>query len=165
MLWLISYILTIFGANWALKTFGFVPLGFGIMAPAGVFFAGLALTLRDLVQDRLGRGWTFGAIVLGALLSALLSPQLALASGASFLLSETVDLLVYTPLRSRSWLAAVIASNTAGDIIDSILFLTLAFGSLQFLSGQLIGKWLMVLPVVALHVWRVRRATTAAVVA
>jgi uncharacterized PurR-regulated membrane protein YhhQ (DUF165 family) len=112
--------------------------------------------LRDEVQDRLGKAWCIGAILIGAAASALLSPQLAMASGVAFLFSEASDMLVYTPLRRRSWTAAVAASNVVGVIVDSILFLTLAFGSLDFLAGQVVGKWwatLIVLPLL----WLVRR--------
>src|ERR671915_473335 len=114
MLWLMGYIATIFAANWAISTFGLVPVGFGLVAPAGVYFAGLAFTLRDLTQDTLGRRWVLGAIVLGALLSALVSPAFALASAAAFLFSELADFGVYTPLRERHWLAAIAASNVVG---------------------------------------------------
>ena len=153
---LVAYIGTIFAANWALVTFGLVPVGFGLLAPAGVYFAGLAFTFRDLTQDGLGRAWTFGAIVVGAGLSALVSPQFALASGTAFLLSETADLLVYTPLRERHWLGAVALSNTVGLVVDSALFLALAFGSLAFLPGQVVGKlWMTALAVGAL--WLLRR--------
>jgi queuosine precursor transporter len=152
---LVAYIATIFAANWAIVTFGPVPVGFGLMAPAGVYFAGLAFTFRDLTQDALGRRWTFGAIIIGAALSALLSGPLALASGVAFLVSETADLLVYTPLRERRWLTAVAASNVVGLVIDSALFLWLAFGSLALLAGQVVGKLEMtILAVVVLWVWR-----------
>ena len=152
---LLGYIGTIFGANWALATFGLVPVGFGLLAPAGVYFAGLAFTFRDLTQEQLGRAWTFGAILVGAALSALVSPQFALASGAAFLFSETADFLVYTPLRRTHWLGAVAASNTVGLVVDSALFLFLAFGSLAFLPGQIVGKaWMTALAVAALWLWR-----------
>jgi queuosine precursor transporter len=156
---LAAYIATIFGANWALASFGLVPVGFGLMAPAGVYFAGLAFTFRDLTQEQLGRAWTFGAILVGAGLSALLSPQLALASGTAFLVSETADFLVYTPLRRRHWLGAVALSNTVGLVLDSALFLLLAFGSLEFLAGQVVGKaWMTALAVAFLWLWRQRGA-------
>lgn len=152
---LVAYIATIFGANWAITTFGFVPVGFGLLAPAGVYFAGLAFTFRDLTQDALGRRWTYGAILAGAGLSAFLSGPLALASGAAFLLSETADLLVYTPLHERRWLVAVAASNIVGLIVDSALFLWLAFGSLDFLVGQIVGKlWVTAIAVIILWAWR-----------
>src|SRR3954465_14586571 len=130
---LIGYVAVIVLANWAISTFGIVPVGFGLYAPAGVYFAGLAFTLRDLVQEQLGRSWTVVAISVGAAVSALISPQFALASGLAFLLSELADFAVYTPLRTRNWLAAVALSNTVGLIADSALFLLLAFGSLEFL--------------------------------
>lgn len=158
MIYLALYILTILGANFAITTFGLVPVGFGLMAPAGVYFAGLAFTLRDLTQERLGKGWTIGAILVGTALSALLSPALALASGAAFLLSELADLAVYTPLRRRHWLGAVALSNTVGLLVDSALFLWLAFGSLAFLPGQVVAKlYTTILAVIVL--WAVRHKT------
>jgi len=152
---LVAYIATIFLANWAITTFGLVPVGFGLMAPAGVYFAGLAFTFRDLTQDTLGRRWTYFAIVVGAALSGLISGPLALASGVAFLVSETADLLVYTPLRERRWLVAVTASNVVGLAVDSALFLWLAFGSLDFLLGQVVGKlWMTGLAIAVLWTWR-----------
>jgi uncharacterized PurR-regulated membrane protein YhhQ (DUF165 family) len=41
--------------------------------------------------------------------------------------------------------AAVVASSVVGLVVDSIVFLWLAFGSLEFLIGQIIGKLWMVL--------------------
>lgn len=159
MVFLALYIATIVGANWAISTFGLVPVGFGLLAPAGVYFAGLAFTMRDLTQERLGKWWTIGAILVGAALSAFLSPALAVASGTAFLLSELADLAVYTPLRRRHWLGAVALSNTVGLVIDSALFLLLAFGSLAFLPGQIVGKaWMTALAVVGL--WGYRRAVS-----
>jgi len=148
---LLGFVATIFAANWAIVTFGLVPVGFGLLAPAGVYFAGLALTLRDLAQDRLGRWPIVGAIVAGAIVSWWVAPRFALASGAAFLVSELADFAVYTPLRRRSLLPAVIASNVVGLIVDSALFLFLAFGSLAFLPGQIVGKlWATLAAVIVL---------------
>lgn len=150
-----AFILTIFAANWAITTFGIVPVGFGLMAPAGVYFAGLAFSLRDALHETLGRRWVVVAIILGALVSAGLSAQLALASGLAFLFSELADYAVYAPLRQRTWLGAVVASNTVGIVVDSALFLWLAFGSLAFLPGQVVGKlWMTALAVALILVWR-----------
>lgn len=142
---LAGYIGSIVGANWAIAQFGVVaPLG--IAAPAGVFFAGLALSLRDALHEAGGRRWVLAGILAGAALSAWLSGPLALASGAAFLVSEAADLAVYEPLRRRSWAAALALSNTVGAVVDSALFLLLAFGSLDFLGGQVFWKVAMVLP-------------------
>jgi queuosine precursor transporter len=149
------YMSTIFAANWAIATFGAVPVGFGLLAPAGVYFAGLAFTLRDLTQESLGRRWTLVAIFAGAALSAAFGGRLALASGVAFCLSELADFAVYTPLRERRWLPAVGLSNAVGLVVDSALFLWLAFGSLDFLAGQIVGKtWMTVLAIAVL--WGVR---------
>ncbi len=131
MLFLAGYIATIFAANWAIATFGVVPVGFGLEAPAGVYFAGLAFTFRDLVQEKFGRLWTLGAILAGAGLSVLVSPEFALASGAAFLFSELADFAVYTPLRERHWLGAgapLAAFRARRDTRPSVLLLPPARG-------------------------------------
>ena len=116
------------------------------MAPSGVLMIGVALVLRDLVQRRLGLGFSAAAVLVGAVLSAALAPPaLVIASGVAFLLSEFADLAVYTPLARRRLIAAVVASSMVGLVVDSIVFLWLAFGSLAFLPGQILGKAWMVL--------------------
>lgn len=145
------YIATIYAANYLLSTYGVVSVGFGLMAPAGVFAAGLAFTLRDITQSTLGKGAVLGAIAVGAAASYTVSPTFAAASATAFLLSELADFAVYTPLLRRGWLKAVVASNAVGLILDSIVFLHLAFGSLAFLNGQIVGKaWMTALAVVLL---------------
>src|SRR5258708_5372254 len=129
------------------------PDGHPLMAPSGVLMIGLALVLRDMVQRRLGRGVALAAIVAGAALSgAVAPPQLVFASAAAFLLSELADFAVYTPLQSRGLVLAVLASSVVGLIADSLLFLWLAFGSLEFLAGQIVGKlWMVVLSLPFIH--------------
>src|SRR5262249_11066334 len=53
--------------------------------------------------------------------------------------------------------AAVIASSVAGLVVDSVVFLWLAFGSLDFLEGQIIGKAWMVLLSIPFIAWLRRR--------
>ncbi|MCE7938388.1 beta-carotene 15,15'-monooxygenase [bacterium] len=128
-----------------------IPVWPGVMAPSGVLAAGVGFTLRDLVQRRLGVRWSVVAIVVGAAASAAVSPRLALASGTAFLLSELFDLVVYTPLQRRHLYTAVVASNIVGLVVDSAVFLVLAFGSLELIAGQIVGKlWMTVafLPVI-----------------
>ena len=57
----------------------------------------------------------------------------------------------------RGLVAAVVASSTVGLIVDSIVFLWLAFGSLEFLGGQVVGKAWMVLASIRFVVWLRRR--------
>lgn len=157
-----GFVACVWGANWALGRYGIVDIGFGLAAPAGVFFAGLAFGLRDAVHETLGRWWVVAAILVGAGLSLLIEDAItipgghvaiAVASAVAFLLSELADLVVYEPLRDRNWPGAVAASNLVGSVVDSALFLWLAFGSLDHLTGQVVGKTYMValaIPIVAL---------------
>jgi uncharacterized PurR-regulated membrane protein YhhQ (DUF165 family) len=155
---------TVIAANWALGRYGVVPIGLGLQAPAGVFAAGAAFGLRDALHETSDHRWVLAAIATGAALSYAIedaatipggAAPIAAASAAAFLLSEMADLAVYTPLRGRSWPAAVALSNLVGAVIDSALFLWLAFGDLGHLPGNVIGKYAMTavaLPVV----WKAR---------
>lgn len=158
----VLFVGTVWFANWLLTKYGVVPIGFGLTAPAGVFAVGLAFTLRDIVHRTLGRAVVAVCIIVGCLLAFFVEASItipggyvtiALASAVAFLFSETADLLVYTPIEERSFVGAVAASNIVGAIVDSALFLFLAFGSLHLMEGQVVGKLLMTaaaLPVVAL---------------
>lgn len=163
-----AFIGTVIAANWAVETYGIVPIGFGLEAPAGVFFAGLGFLLRDVLHEIGGRVWVVGVIVAGAFLSWWVSTSatipgglvpLAVASGCAFLVSEFADFSVYAPLRHKTLAGGVAASQLVGAAVDSALFLYLAFGSLAFFTGQFVGKSLLVLPAIAvLGVWKVRTA-------
>jgi uncharacterized PurR-regulated membrane protein YhhQ (DUF165 family) len=164
---LVAFGLTIPVANWMIGHVGtvctpngpcLIPVFPGLYAPSGVLIIGIALVLRDLVQRRLGVVYSAGAVVAGAVLSAAVAPPaLALASGVAFLLSEFADLAVYTPLARRRLVAAVVASSLVGLVVDSIIFLWLAFGSLEFLAGQVVGKsWMVLLSIPLVHVMRRR---------
>ncbi len=170
-LFLLLFALCIPVANWLIGHVGtkcvpngpcLVPVAPGVMAPSGVLMIGLALVLRDLVQRRLGARWAVAAILLGAALSALVAPPaLVLASATAFLLSEAADMAVYTPLQKRGLVLAVAASSAVGLVVDSVLFLWLAFGSLDFLAGQVLGKAWMVLLALPLIAWVRRREALA----
>jgi uncharacterized PurR-regulated membrane protein YhhQ (DUF165 family) len=161
-----AFVATVYGANWALARLGLVPVGFGLMAPAGVYFAGLAFGLRDALHELGGSRLVVAAIAVGTALSYVIEDavqipgghvSIAVASAVAFGLSELADLCVYSPLRQRHWTAAVLASGAAGAVVDSGLFLWLAFGSLENITGLLLGKAYMIalaLPVV----WWARRS-------
>ena len=80
-----------------------------------------------------------------------------IASAVAFLLSEFADLAVYTPLQHRRLLLAVLASGLVGLVIDSAVFLYLAFGNLDYLAGQVVGKAWMVVLAMPLIAWLRRR--------
>lgn len=166
---LLIFGLTIPAANWLIGNAGtvcvpegpcLIPVAPGIMAPSGVLMIGLALVARDIVQRRLGAKAALGAIVVGTGLSALLAPQaIVMASAAAFLLSELADFAVYTPLQRKRFVTAVVLSSVVGLVVDSAVFLQLAFGSLDFFAGQVIGKaWMVLLAVPLIHWLRQRDA-------
>ncbi|WP_336055763.1 VUT family protein [Nitratireductor sp. CH_MIT9313-5] len=154
-------------ANWLIGNVGtfcvpkgpcLVPVWPGISAPSGVLAIGAALVLRDLVQRRLGVSWAMVAIAAGGVLSALVAPPaLVAASVAAFVFSEAADLAVFTPLQRKGLVLAVVASSIVGIIVDSALFLFLAFGSLDLVAGQVIGKsWSVVAALPLIHLLRLR---------
>ncbi|MBP7063340.1 VUT family protein [Ferrovibrio sp.] len=170
-IYLAAFIACVPAANWLIGNVGsvcipkgpcLIPVAPGpngaITAPSGVLMIGAALVLRDLVQRRLGKGWSVVAIALGAALSAFIAPPaLVIASMMAFLLSELADFAVYTPLQRRGLVRAVLLSSLAGLAVDSVVFLYLAFGSLDYLAGQIIGKAWMVLLSLPLMQWLRKR--------
>ena len=151
----VPYVGSIVGANYMIGHIGRVipgahvlPVGFGLYAPSGVYLASLALVSRDLLQRSAGTLPGIVAILVGAFISYFISsPQLAFASGFTFLVSETVDFVIFTPLAKRNFAAAVLVSGLFGEFVDSVLFLTLAQIPLSVaLKGQLVGKmWVILL--------------------
>ena len=164
---LLLFMGTIPASNWAVGHLGtvcvpngpcLVPVAPGIMAPSGVLLIGAALVLRDLVQRRLGLRAALAAIAAGAALSAVLAPAaIVVASTAAFLLSELADAFVYTPLQRHRFVLAVVLSGLVGLAVDSVVFLGLAFGSFEFLPGQILGKLWMVIGAVPIVAWIRRR--------
>jgi uncharacterized PurR-regulated membrane protein YhhQ (DUF165 family) len=146
----VAFLASIPLANWMIFHVGtvclpqgpcLVPVAPGLMAPSGVATVGFALVLRDLVQRCLGTAWGLAAVLAGTLASvALADPHVVAASALGFLISEFSDFAVYTPLQRRGLMRAVMASSVVGLVVDSIVFLTIAFGSLAFLPGQIVGK-------------------------
>ena len=149
----VVYVGVIAGANWMISHVGqlvdgshYLPVGFGLRAPSGVYLAAFAFVARDVLQRLAGTKVGVAAIIAGAVISWWVSSAtLAVASGATFLLSESCDFVVYTPLQAWNFPLAVVGSGLVGDVVDSTVFLTLAGIPLSVaLPGQLVGKaWVM----------------------
>jgi uncharacterized PurR-regulated membrane protein YhhQ (DUF165 family) len=123
------------------------PVGFGLQATTGALPIGAAFVLRDYVQCRFGLAASASTVVMGAALAGFLaSPMLVVASALAMLVAGFADLLVYTALARRDFVAAVIASSLLSSLIDSAVFLWVAFSSLELLAGQTLGKaWVVLL--------------------
>jgi len=144
------FTLTIPLANWFIGNIGtecipngpcLIPVGLGLMAPSGVLFIGLALVLRDWLQELTNWKWSIVAVLLGGLLSLLTSsPFIAVASASAFIVAELFDLAVYTPLRKKGQHIAVLVSGAVGAFVDSLLFVWIAFGSVELSTGTALAK-------------------------
>ena len=153
----VAFLACILAANYATTRWGMVPVGFGLMATAGTYFAGATFVLRDLIQDLTGRRVVLVLIMWGAALSfAVSAPFIAIASAVAFGLSELADLAIYQPLRRRGYVRAAVASNVVGSFVDTVAFLAIAgFPAWASLPGQMAGK-LTVTPAVVAGVVIVR---------
>jgi len=166
----------IIASNWLISHVGIptgpggphlTPVGFGLMAPSGVWAAAVSFPARDMVQRTGGRWLGIAAILVGAGISYLISaPVIAIASGVTYLFSETADFAVYTPLQRRWFAPAVVASGCVAAVVDSVLFLHLAGlpTGAAAVAGLVLGKvWVQLAagPVT----WKMRRAAPVAVAA
>lgn len=126
----------------------------------GFIFIGLDLTLRDKLHEQWRGDRLFlkmaTLIVWGGLLSVLVQPaatDVAIASCLTFILSSATDAWVYTRMRPRGKQRARYSSNVAGALVDSMIFIPMAFGVLlplvmlaQFLAkaaGGMLWAWLL----------------------
>jgi hypothetical protein len=110
---------------------------------------GLDLSLRDKLHD-LWEGDKLaikmgGLIATASIISYAINPatgMIAFASLAAFSLSMVADSLAYQYLKGKDWMVRVNGSNTAGALVDSIVFPTIAFGGLmlEIVALQFIAK-------------------------
>ena len=140
----IFYLASLIAANLILTRLGpdYAPL-------VSFIFIGLDLTLRDVLHEKwhnrnLFRNMTV-LIFAGSVLSALLnsaSSQIALASFIAFLAAGIVDTLVYNKFFDRNFITKINVSNIAASVVDSFLFITIAFGGFMplIIGGQIIAK-------------------------
>jgi queuosine precursor transporter len=139
-----------------------------LSAPGGTFLIGVALALIELAhhtaptrregwrnaQVMVACGFAASAILAGwiAIVDAL-SPadatfgaladtwRIVAGSLAAFAVSETIDNAIGTAMRGRFHDAArVLVTNGVSAPLDSIVFLLVAFGSLDFIEGQIVVK-------------------------
>ena len=136
-----------------------VPVGFGLVAPAGVYVAAVTFPARDVVQRAGGRLLGIAAILIAGLVSWWVSsPAIAVASAGTFLISESFDFAVYTPLQRRWFVPAVIASGIVAAVVDSLIFLKWA--GIPYsgnLAGLIVGKLWIVCLLGGTAAWALRK--------
>lgn len=135
-------------ANWLASRFTITVPFTDLVAPAGVLCIGAAFVLRDWLAQLAGFAWGFAVIPVAGAASYIIGTaagwsglqKIAVASLVAFLVSETVEAVVFAPIRKRSLTFGVLLSGMVGNALDSWLFLSLAFGSLAYFWGNFIGK-------------------------
>lgn len=151
-------------ANWTMTNVGdctsypcTVPIGPWV-APSGVIVIGLGFVTRDILQTRFGKTVALAAVALGSLVAFMIAdPLIAVASVAAYAAGELSDVAIFSAFARKSVPLAIVMSGLVGAVIDSIAFLWLAFGSLQFIQGQIVGKVAMsVLAAAAVWGWKRR---------
>ncbi len=120
-----SFVGLVILANWLASRY-VVSVGFGKTAPAGVFCIGGVLVLRDWLQQLRGLLWTMPLVYSAGLASWAIGDlagwtsleKIAIASVVAFTISETVEALVFTPLRNRNLTVGVALSATVYRLLE-----------------------------------------------
>lgn len=125
---IVIYTVAIVAANLLVLQFG------PVVAPINAFFLiGLDLALRNWLNLRM-RPVYMGALILGTgLVTYLLNAaaqHIAIASAVAFTCAALADWLTFRSV-SGGWMRRNLAGNTAGAAVDSLIFPTMAFGSLM----------------------------------
>ncbi|MFF1608861.1 VUT family protein [Amycolatopsis sp. NPDC058278] len=160
----LGYVGVILTTNVAATTGATLDLAL-LTIPVGAVCAGAVLEIQDHVHEAFGPRGVAAAIGCGTGLPWLLgSPAATTASALAFLLSETIDAYIYARLmRRRSQALAMMGSNAAGLVVDSVVFVPLAFGTWAPLTGQVVSKAFAT--AIAVGVQAVARATRQRLVA
>ena len=136
------YLVAVVAANLLLKHFGPTAapyIAFGLI--------GAVLIFRDQFADLVGPqrlAAQTGLIAAGAILTYLLNQDaaaIAKASVIAFAASEAVEGTLYYGIRKRPWLDRAPLSATAGALVDSVLFISIAFGfTFSIVFAQFVAK-------------------------
>lgn len=124
LFWTAAYVLAIVLVNWL---FDHAP---PIATPLGDFriaavIVGIVLVLRDYAQREVGHKILLATLIAGIITWYMTNPFLAVASAASFFVSETADWAIFSftgrPLQQR-----ILISSLVSVPLDSLAFLSLA---------------------------------------
>ncbi len=126
-------------ANLSVATFG------PTVTPVNAFvLIGLDLALRNWLSMRMTKSGMAAMILGTGFISYLINPaseMIAIASGVAFTLAAMADWLTFNTVTGH-WMKRNFAGNSVGALVDSIVFPTLAFGSLMplIVLAQFVAK-------------------------
>lgn len=100
----------------------------------------VAFLVTDLTNRFRGVGAARRVVLAGFLVGAVCSLvaaaldkttlRIAMASGLAFLTAQLIDVTVFDRLRQKAWWKAPFLSTLAGSIVDTVLFFSVAFGTM-----------------------------------
>ena len=152
----IAALITIFLAAIVAANLALTHWGPSAIIPNAFFLIGLDLVTRDRLADFWGTTrWAkmLALIAAGGLLSYWLNRNaatIAVASVVAFSAAELAEALAYHFLRHRPWTERAPKAALVGAAVDSLLFITIAFGfslSTSFaqfaakLAGAVVWTW------------------------
>jgi uncharacterized PurR-regulated membrane protein YhhQ (DUF165 family) len=120
----IAYLLSIVAINWGFVHIPMIRLPWGDFWSVGTLGIGFVYVLRDLSQRRLG-GKVIWLMAAGIAITALMSPTLAVASGAAFAIGEGIEMVIFT-VSGRPFRQRVLWSALPAVVADTFVFLLLA---------------------------------------
>lgn len=116
----------------------------------GAFSYPLVFLVTDLTNRALGpaaaRRVAWAGFAVAVVVSLALAPwRIALASGAAFIVAQTMDILVFNRWRRATWWKAPLWGSMVASVVDTGVFFFLAFAGsemnwLQLTSGDLAVK-------------------------
>lgn len=118
-----------------------LPVAPGILAPSGAAIVGATFVLRPIIQESLDRRGAILALLGAAAIDGIAGVwALVPASVAAFLVAHLVGLWLYEALAPRSRALGMLVAGLVGVTVDSLLFLGLAFGTLEDAPAQIVAK-------------------------
>ena len=105
----------------------------------GAFSYPIAFLITDLANRSYGKiaakkivyiGFAIGicfTLLFSTNFTDLISIRIAIGSGTAFLVAQLLDVQIFDKLRKNSWYVAPLISSSAGSIVDTFLFFSIAF--------------------------------------
>lgn len=121
MKYMFAYILTIVLTNFGFAFIHPVDIGFGLFSPMALV-AGAVFVVRDFAQRAVGHRVLFGMMAGCAISYVMADPFVAIASAASFAVSELVDWCTYT-VTKKPFYQRILLSSLIATPIDTVVFL------------------------------------------
>lgn len=116
----------------------------------GAFTYPLVFLVCDLTNRALGpqaaRRVAWAGFAVAVVVSGLVAPwRIALASGAAFIVSQLLDVLVFNRWRRATWWKAPLIGSQVASVVDTAVFFFLAFAGtpmdwLRLAGGDLLVK-------------------------